>query len=82
MTQTEQAAKRTEEFDYEIKDEDIERAKLLLGVDAPTSIDEYYRELSADGIRNFARAYGDDNPLFADPDHRPPPGGAARSPRR
>lgn len=65
MTQTEQA----NEFDYAIKDEDIERAKLLLGVDAPTSIDEYYRQLSTDGIRNFARAYGDDNPLFADPEY-------------
>lgn len=65
MTQTDQA----QEFDYAIKDEDIERAKLLLGVDAPASIDEYYRELSVDGIRNFARAYGDDNPLFADPQY-------------
>jgi acyl dehydratase len=57
------------EFDYAIKDEDIERARLLLGVDAPNSSDEYHRTATADGIRNFARAYGDDNPLFADPRH-------------
>jgi len=57
----------TEDFDYAIKDDDIERARLLLGLDAPTGIDEYYRTATADGIRNFARGYGDDNPLFADP---------------
>jgi acyl dehydratase len=57
------------EFDYPIKDEDVERARLLLGVDAPNSSDEYHRTATADGIRNFARAYGDDNPLFADPRH-------------
>lgn len=63
MTQTDQL----QDFDHAIKDEDIERAKLLLGVDAPASIDEFYRELSVDAIRNFARGYGDDNPLFVDP---------------
>ncbi|OBK73398.1 MaoC family dehydratase N-terminal domain-containing protein [Mycobacterium sp. 1164985.4] len=64
MTQTQQ-----QEFDHAIKDEDIERAKLLIGIDAPTSIDEFYREASVDGIRNFARGAGDDNPLFCDPDY-------------
>ncbi|MEB3031221.1 FAS1-like dehydratase domain-containing protein [[Mycobacterium] nativiensis] len=63
MTQTEQA----QDFDHAIKDEDIERAKLLLGIDAPASIDEFHRELSVDAIRNFARGYGDDNPLYVDP---------------
>src|ERR1700742_2798843 len=65
MTQTES----TQDFDHEIKDEDIERARLLLGVDAPISIDEFYREATTDGIRNFARGYGDDNPLFVDPEY-------------
>ncbi|WP_054815149.1 FAS1-like dehydratase domain-containing protein [Nocardia arizonensis] len=60
-----------EVFDYSIKDEDIERARLLLGLDAPTGIDEYYRTATPDGIRNFARGYGDDNPLFADPEYGP-----------
>jgi acyl dehydratase len=63
MTQTESA----QDYDHAIKDEDIERAKLLLGIDAPTSIDEYYRQATTDGIRNFARGYGDDNPLYVDP---------------
>jgi acyl dehydratase len=56
-----------QDFDHGIKDEDIDKAKLLIGIDAPTSIDEYYRQASIDGIRNFARGYGDDNPLYTDP---------------
>lgn len=63
MTQTE----ASEDFDYAIKDEDIDRARLLVGLDAPTSFDEHHRSATPDGIRNFARGYGDDNPLFADP---------------
>jgi acyl dehydratase len=63
MTQTES----DRDFDHAIRDEDIEKAKLLLGLDAPNSIDEFYRQASPDGIRNFARGYGDDNPLFVDP---------------
>lgn len=59
----------TAEFDYAIKDEDIQRARLLVDVDAPTSFDEHHQQATPDGIRNFARAYGDDNPLFADPDY-------------
>ena len=65
MTQTEPAR----DFDHAIKDEDIERARLLLGIDAPASIDEHHRELSVDAIRQFAIGYGDDNPLYVDPDH-------------
>jgi len=60
-------ADRAREFDYPIKDDDIERARLLLGLDAPNSVDEYHRVATADGIRNFAFGYGDDNPLYADP---------------
>ncbi|MGV0602417.1 MaoC family dehydratase, partial [Mycolicibacterium pulveris] len=65
MTQTEQAR----DFDHAIKDEDIERAKLLIGIDAPISIDEHHRECSVDTIRQFAIGYGDDNPLYVDPDY-------------
>ncbi|MCV7380869.1 acyl dehydratase [Mycobacterium alsense] len=65
MTQTDSAR----DFDHAIKDDDIERAKLLLGLDAPTSIDEFLRQATPDNIRNFAWGYGDDNPLFADPDY-------------
>ncbi|WP_319447727.1 MULTISPECIES: MaoC family dehydratase N-terminal domain-containing protein [unclassified Mycobacterium] len=65
MTQTGEA----KDFDYAIKDEDVEKAKLLLGIDVPNVRDEYYRTATPDGIRNFARGYGDDNPLFADPEY-------------
>jgi hypothetical protein len=58
-----------EQFDYPIKDE---RAQLLLGLDAPSVA-------SADGLRNFAPSYGDDNPLFVDSWHGPRRGGFARS---
>jgi acyl dehydratase len=67
VTQVESA--KAEEFDYPIKDEDIERSKLLLGHDAAAGIQEYYSVASNDGIRNFARGYGDDNPLFVDPEY-------------
>lgn len=60
---------KTQDFDHAIKDEDVQRAQLLLGLDAPTGIDEYYRTATVDGIRNFARGYGDDNPLYADPEY-------------
>ncbi|MGW0808971.1 FAS1-like dehydratase domain-containing protein [Nonomuraea sp. NPDC002799] len=57
------------EFDYEIKDEDIERSKLLIGLDQAHGVREFYSVAGADGLRNFARGYGDDNPLFCDPDY-------------
>lgn len=59
----------TEAFDYEIKDEDIERARLLLGLEAPQGSREYYSHVNPDGVRNFARGFGDDNPLFNDLDY-------------
>lgn len=68
MSESKQAS-TAETFDYEIKDEDIERARLLLGRDAPQGSREYYSHVNPDGIRNFARGYGDDNPLFNDPDY-------------
>jgi acyl dehydratase len=62
-----------EEFEretaYEITDEDIERSMVLNGLMAPSSAREYYSVLPPDGIRNFARGYGDDNPLFVDPEY-------------
>jgi acyl dehydratase len=72
MTDTSAAAANTagdREFDYPIKDEDIERAKLLIGLDVAVGMREYYSQASRDGIRNFALSYGDDNPLFTDFDY-------------
>lgn len=59
----------TKDFDHEIKDEDIERAQLLIGHDVAGGQREYYSEASRDGIRNFALSYGDDNPLYVDFDY-------------
>lgn len=54
---------------YELKDEDIERAKLLVGVDVASDVREFYTTATPDGIRNFAHALGDDNPLYCDEDY-------------
>lgn len=62
---------REEEIDHPIKEEDIERARLLVGLDAPHSRREFYTTATPDAIRNFARGYGDDNPLFVDPEYGP-----------
>jgi acyl dehydratase len=52
---------------YSITDEDIERARLLLGVDTANGHREYIQALTYDSIRNFAFGTGNDNPLFCDP---------------
>jgi hypothetical protein len=68
MTDTDAATAASDdrEFDYPIKDEDIERAKLLIGLDVAVGMREYYSQASRDAIRNFALSYGDDNPLYTD----------------
>ena len=50
--------------DYSFKEEDIERAKALVGRYAPSPAREHLTEATHDAMRNFARSYGDDNPLF------------------
>jgi acyl dehydratase len=50
-----------------ITDEDIERGRLLLGVDVANSHREYIQTLTYDNIRNFAHGCGNDNPLHCDP---------------
>ena len=57
------------ETSYRITDEDIERSRLLVGHDAPRGGREFYKVLFPDAIRNFARGYGDDNPLFVDEEY-------------
>jgi acyl dehydratase len=52
---------------YEIKDDDIERARLLLGVDVASNTREYIQTATIDNIRNFAYGAGNDNPLHCDP---------------
>ena len=58
----------SEEFekatDYSFKEEDIEAAKALVGVWSPSNTQEFLTEATYDNMRNFARGYGDDNPLY------------------
>ncbi|HJR18633.1 MAG TPA: MaoC family dehydratase N-terminal domain-containing protein [Actinomycetota bacterium] len=62
-----------EEFErataYAITDEDVERAKLLLGIETADARAEHLTEATEDALRNFAHGYGDDNPLFCDPEY-------------
>jgi acyl dehydratase len=51
---------------YRLTDEDIERARLLLGVYAPNRLAEHHTVATPDAIRNWAMGVGDDNPLYVD----------------
>lgn len=53
---------------YSLTDEDIEKAKLLLGVNVPARANELFTVANSDAIRNWALGMGDDNPLYTD-DH-------------
>jgi acyl dehydratase len=55
--------------DYQFKSEDIERAEALVGVWAPSGAHEHLTTATYDSMRNFARGYGDDNPLFTSDDY-------------
>jgi acyl dehydratase len=55
--------------DYSITDEDIERARKLIGYDEASRDAEYIQTATVDSIRNFAHGAGNDNPLFCDPDY-------------
>ena len=52
---------------YSITDEDIERARLLVGVDLAMKHREYIQTATTDNIRNFAHGCGNDNPLHCEP---------------
>jgi len=54
---------------YELEDENIERARLLVGIDVAHSRPEHLRVATADAIRNWALGMGDDNPLYVDDDY-------------
>jgi acyl dehydratase len=53
----------------EITDLDIERARKMVGADTANSEKQYLTAATEDAIRNFAVGYGDDNPLFTDPEY-------------
>lgn len=52
---------------YALTDEDVERARLLLGIDLAVRHQEYVGTAQVDNIRNFAAGVGNDNPLHRDP---------------
>jgi acyl dehydratase len=56
---------------YELVDEDIERAKLLIGIDSPGRRREHISVATPDAIRNWSLGMGDDNPLFVDEEYGP-----------
>ncbi len=66
-------AATTDEWDKaisnEIQDDDIDRGRLLLGVDIANAHREYIQTATHDNIRNFAHGCGNDNPLHCEPAH-------------
>jgi len=54
---------------YTLDDNDIERARLLIGVDVASRARELNCEATTDSLRNWAMGVGDDNPLYADEDY-------------
>lgn len=69
------SAELEEEFaksiQYQLTDDDIERARLLLGVYTAHRSRELYSVATPDSIRNWALGVGDDNPLFSEEDYGP-----------
>jgi acyl dehydratase len=66
MTSTEE--KPAETFGV-LTDESIARSRLRLGVPNPQYNKPHNLEVSQDGARHFAYGYGDDNPLYCDPEY-------------
>lgn len=56
---------------YELSDTDIERARILLGIDTASRHRELYSVATADAIRNWALGVGDDNPLYTEEGYGP-----------
>ncbi|MFD5810266.1 FAS1-like dehydratase domain-containing protein [Rhodococcus aetherivorans] len=54
---------------YTFREEDIQRARDLVGVYHAVTQREQYTRATPDIMRNFARSYGDDNPLFVDEEY-------------
>jgi acyl dehydratase len=52
-----------------ITPEHIERARVLIGYDEPSSQQQQVSVANEDNIRTFAYSYGSDNPLHCDPDY-------------
>ncbi len=56
-------------LEHELTDEDIEKAKLLLGLDVASRHQELHSIATPDALRNWALGVGDDNPLYISEDY-------------
>ena len=65
-----------------ITEDGVARLRARIGVPEPHPMPPHYREPNTDAFRNVAIAYGDDNPLWCDPDYADGTRGVGRSPRR
>jgi acyl dehydratase len=63
---TDTAREFEEATKYKLQDRDIEMARALVGVETPNRTREQLTVATPDAIRNYARAVGDDNPLWHD----------------
>jgi acyl dehydratase len=52
-----------------LTDDAFARSRLRLGVPRPQQNKPHNYEVAWDGVRHFAYGYGDDNPLYCDPDY-------------
>jgi acyl dehydratase len=52
-----------------ITDEGVERLRARIGIAQPNPVPPHYESPGLDAFRHVAAAYGDDNPLWSDPDH-------------
>ncbi|MFF3567510.1 MaoC family dehydratase N-terminal domain-containing protein [Nocardia jiangxiensis] len=66
MTSTEN--KSGEQFGV-LTDEAVERSRRRLGIPKPQRNPPHNYEVTWDGVRHFAFGYGDDNPLYCDPEY-------------
>jgi acyl dehydratase len=74
LTTTEDDANAADEQFGVLTDAAIARSRQRLGVPQPVQRIPHNLEVSRDGARHFAHGYGDDNPLYCEPEY----GGASR----
>jgi len=58
-----------EALKHRLTDDDIERAKLLIGHDTASKQRELFSVATPDALRNWALGVGDDNPLYTDAEY-------------